>query len=266
MGANLATVNPYRSAFAEALGRLGWDFRPQSWRSRRALRRWRGRHAGDRCVILCNGPSLNQVDFDALGLCGVFTFGLNKIDLLFERTTFRPSCVVAVNRHVIDQNATFYRETQLPLFLDGGALKTIRSRSNVVFLHTTTGRGRQFARDCSISVPQGGTVTYVALQLAFHMGFAEVALVGCDHSYATPGPAHALVTSGEHDECHFDPRYFAGGAQWQLPDLLQSELSYRTALEVFSEAGRQLVNATAGGRLEVLPRRELGDFLGGART
>ena len=257
------TVNPFRSALREVVERLAWDARPESWRSRRILKGWRDRHAGGSCVIMCNGPSLLAVDFAALD--GVFAFGLNKINLLFDRSTFRPSCIVAVNRLVLEQNAEFYNSTELPLFLDADATDLVKPRPNVAFVHSTASRGRAFARDCSISVPRGGTVTYVALQLAFHMGFARVAIVGCDHDYAQSGKPHETVSSGATDPSHFDPRYFAGGMQWQLPDLLQSELNYRTALEAFEAAGRLVVNATAGGKLEIFPRMPLADFLAGVK-
>ena len=38
---------------------------------------------------------------------GVFTIGLNKINLLFEYSKFRPSCIVAVNKFVIDRIEIF---------------------------------------------------------------------------------------------------------------------------------------------------------------
>lgn len=258
---NRRTINPLRSAAGEIVRRLAWDARPESWRSRRVLRDWRDRHAGQSCVIVCNGPSLLATDMSAVG--SVFSFGLNKINLLFDRSSFRPSCIVAVNKLVLEQNAEFYRSTELPLFLDSAGLAWVAPRPNIAFLHSTRAQGRLFARDCSISIAQGATVTYVALQLAFHMGFRRVALVGCDHSYSQSGRPHAVVDSEARDTSHFDPRYFAGGVKWQLPDLLQSEISYRTALEVFEADNRVLVNATVGGKLEILPRMSLPDFLAG---
>jgi hypothetical protein len=223
------------------------------------LRSWRDRFRGERAVILCNGPSLLTVDFDALRQSGVFCFGLNKINLLFERTPFRPSCVVAVNPHVIEQNAGFFDETDLPLFLDSGAKGHVRPRANVAFLHSSA--FPKFSRDCSLSVWQGYTVTFVAMQLAFHMGFRQVALVGADHNFATPGPANQTVVSGEKDESHFDPRYFAGGMKWQLPDLFQSEVAYTMARDTYRAFGGRVVNCTEGGRLEVFDRMSMDAFL-----
>lgn len=255
-------LNPYRIGLGFMLRRLKWDLNPQSWRSRAVLRARKDSHAGQKAVILCNGPSLLKVDFDALQRSGVYCFGLNKINLLFDKTSFRPACVVAVNPLVLEQNQGFYNETDLPLFLDSHAASFVKGRPNVAFLHSNV--FPIFARDVSISLFQGYTVTFVAMQLAFHMGFREVALVGADHNFATKGPANKTVVSGEKDESHFDPNYFAGGVKWQLPDLFQSEVAYTMARDMYAAFGGRVVNATEGGKLEVFERAALTEFLSGS--
>lgn len=251
-------INPYRRAAGLILNRIRWDLTPESWRSRYKLRAWKDRFCGQKAVILCNGPSLLKSDLSLLN--DVFCFGLNKINLLFEASLFRPDCIVAVNPYVIEQNAGFYNETKIPLFLDsvGSRRRIVKNRENVAFLHSGP---RGFARDCSMSVNQGHTVTYVALQLAFHMGFRDVALIGADHNFATKGPANKLVFAEEKDESHFDPRYFSGGVPWQLPDLFQSEVAYTQARDVFSAFGGRVVNSTVGGNLEIFERLPLDKFL-----
>lgn len=250
-------LNPYRHAANIVLNRLKWDANPASWSSRARLRQWHNRHVGKKAVIVCNGPSLLKADFSLLG--GVFTFGLNKINMLFDKSDFRPSCVVSVNQLVLEQNAAFFSQTELPLFLDRAATSLVSYRKNVAFLDSAS--RLSFARDCSLAVYQGYTVTNVALQLAFHMGFQNVALIGCDHTFATKGRANKTVVSGDRDLSHFDPNYFAGGAKWQLPDLLQSEVSYSLARDVFAAHGRRLVNATDGGELEIFDRMSLQTFV-----
>jgi hypothetical protein len=166
-----------------------------------------------------------------------------------------------VNPFVIEQNVTFFNDTDLPLFLDSAALtkRWVRPRENVIYLHSSSEQG--FARDCSISIHQGRTVTYVALQLAFHMGFDSVALVGADHTFAAKGPANKTVEAGEQDESHFDPNYFAKGVKWQLPDLFESEVAYERARHVYAAHDRAVYNCTEGGALEIFERRTLGEFL-----
>ncbi|MBW4549820.1 MAG: DUF115 domain-containing protein [Aphanocapsa sp. GSE-SYN-MK-11-07L] len=251
------TINPYRYASFIVLNRLKWDLRLESWRSRRRLNAYRNKHKGEKAVILCNGPSLLKSDFSLLNK--VFTFGLNKINLLFSESDFRPSCIVAVNSYVIEQNSEFYNQTQIPLFIDQYGTKFIESRNNVSFLHSV--HQPAFAKNCSVSIHQGGTVTYVALQLAFHMGFSKVALIGCDHSFTSKGSANKVVQSSDQDLDHFDKNYFAGGDKWQLPDLPASEMSYILAREVYKSHDRLIVNSTFGGCLEIFQRMDLESFL-----
>lgn len=257
----MATLNPYRRAAWLILKRLEWDVNPQSWVSRKRIKALKNTHGNNKCVILCNGPSLLKVDFEKLQASNVFTFGLNKINLLFDKEDFRPSVIVAVNPFVIEQNREFYNKTTIPLYLDSVALsKGVKARSNVHYMHSSDFRG-QFASDCSISINLGYTVTFVAMQLAYHMGFNQVALVGCDHNFATKGPANKTVVSGETDPNHFDQKYFADGVEWQLPDLFQSEVAYYEAKKTFEEAGRSIVNCTEEGKLELFKRMDLDNFL-----
>jgi hypothetical protein len=250
-------INLYRHGLGLIWHRLKWDLRPESWTSRRALKRCRDLHLGRKAVVVCNGPSLLKADLALLR--DVFTLGLNKIHLLFDKRDFRPSCIVAVNPLVLEQTASFYNQTQIPLYLDATALRWVRPRRGVVYLHTC--HCPWLARDCSGSVHQGFTVTVVALQLAFHLGFRDVALIGCDHNFAVKGPPNKAVISGAKDESHFDPNYFAGGVPWHLPDLVNSEVHYNLAGEMFREAGGRIINCTTGGMLEIFPRMDLQEWL-----
>jgi len=254
-----ASVNPYLSAGGMILSRVRWDFDYRSWISRSRLKNLSGQYRGEKAVIVCNGPSVLKTDWSLLD--DVYTFGLNKINLLFDQVAFRPSCVVAVNPYVLEQNREFFNSTDIPLFLDSYALQAgIRFRKNGILLHRTG--IEKFARDCSVSVNWGGTVTYVAMQLAFHMGFSDVALIGCDHNFSATGPANGVARRQGEDLDHFHPGYFADGQLWQLPDLDLSEASYKRAATVYRAFGHRLVNATEGGKLEILPRLSLQEFVG----
>jgi hypothetical protein len=236
-----------------------WDLNPESWMSRKKLIELRNKYKDRKAVIICNGPSLLKSDLSCLSSNDIFTFGLNKINLLFDKSDFRPSSIVAVNSFVIEQNSSFYNTTNIPLFLNSSGLKLIKPRNNIVFLHSIG--GIYFAQDCSFTVCQGVTVTFVAMQLAFHLGFQEVALIGCDHNFTTKGFAHKIVSAEDRDPNHFDPNYFANGVNWNLPDLPTSEANYSLAYEVYASSGRKLLNATEGGALELLPRISLEQFV-----
>ena len=251
------TINPYRYGLIVIWKRLLWDLRLESWRSRKKLKACKNQFMGEKAVIICNGPSLLKSNLSLLS--NVFTFGLNKINLLFDKSNFRPSCIVSVNSFVIEQNTSFFNKTKIPLFLSSAGISHIRSRSNVTFLHASA--QNKFAKDCSLSIMEGHTVTFVAMQLAFHMGFADVALIGCDHNFSTKGPANMTVTSGTRDENHFDPNYFAGGVKWQLPDLVGSEMAYYMARNIYEAHDRRIINCTEGGKLDVFERQSLQSWL-----
>ena len=253
------TLNTYGHVLELLRNQLLWDLNPEAWRSRRRLRTLKDRHRGETAVIVCNGPSLLRSRLEILK--GTFTFGLNKINLIFDQNDFRPSCIVSVNPYVLEQNAAFFAKTGIPLFLDKAGLRFVGSGRNVTYLNSVN--IRRFPKSCTMGIYQGYTVTSVALQLAFHMGFARVALIGCDHRFKIQGVENQLVDARAEDRDHFSPNYFHGDMKWQLPDLRESEISYRTAYRAYTAHGRQLMNATVGGNLEILPRCSLEEFLDG---
>jgi hypothetical protein len=219
-------------------------------------------HSGKRAFIIGNGPSLKNTNLSKLK--GEVTFGLNRIYLMFPELGFQTTYLVSINDLVIEQCAEemlllntqrFFawhsRRFFVPFKPEKKALPT--------FLYTTyTGPG--FSREVSGRVWEGATVTNVALQIAFHMGFEQVILIGVDHNFTTKGPANTTVTSQGDDPNHFSPAYFGKGFRWQLPDLETSEIGYRFAKQAYETAGRKVVDATVEGKLTVFPKAEFGQL------
>jgi len=208
-------------------------------------------HRGQRCFILGNGPSLKHTKLSQLR--GEYTFGMNRIYLLFPELGFKTTYFLSVNDLVIEQCAQEIRDLPIPKFLSWRARSLLRPADDTIFLHTTYS-GPKFARDARQRLWEGATVTYVALQLAYHMGFERVILVGVDHNFSTKGKPNTAVLSQGDDKDHFDDRYFGKGFRWQLPDLETSERAYQMARQVFSQDGRQVLDATIGGKLKVFPK------------
>lgn len=146
------------------------------------------------------------------------------------------------------------------MYLNKTGVGHVKPRKDVSFLYTGGEKGL-FSKHCGGLINIGHTVTYVAMQLAFHMGFKEVGLIGCDHNFFTKGPANLAVKAEESDPNHFDPNYFSGGVTWQLPDLVMSEYHYQIAGKNFIRGDRSIINCTVGGKLEVFPRMDLADFI-----
>ncbi len=210
------------------------------------------KHWGERCFIIGNGPSLRKTDLSLLR--DEATFGLNRIYMLFDELAFSTTYYVAVNRLVIEQCAHEIKGLPCPKFISRQSCDLIEFTDTMIFLQSRQGHDPRFSTDIAEGVWEGATVTYVALQIAYYMGFAKVILVGVDHSYSTKGKPSSTVVSEGDDLNHFDPRYFGKGFRWQLPCLETSELAYRIAKHKYKSTNREIVDATVDGRLLIFPK------------
>jgi hypothetical protein len=221
------------------------------------IRRYKNIFAGERCFIIGNGPSLRKTNLSKLE--GEFTFGMNRIFLMFPELGFPTTFLVSVNDLVLEQSASNFQKLDIPRFVSYRALEWLQPEENLLFLYTTY-TGPKFSKNAAGRLWEGATVTYTCLQLAFYFGFSEVVLIGVDHSFATQGKPNMTITSQGDDENHFHPKYFGKGFRWQLPDLDTSEISYAMARKAFEDDGRKIIDATIGGKLTVFPKVKYEDL------
>jgi hypothetical protein len=232
---------------------LLYQLSPQGRASQSRLGELKDTHHGERCFIIGNGPSLRQTDLSKLR--DEFTFGLNRIYLLFPELGFTTTYLVTINWLVLEQCADEILALPPTKFLPWSFRNRLDQTrlSNSVFIQSDcTGPG--FTRDARKRIWSGATVTYTAMQLAHHLGFRKVILIGVDHSFSTPGKPHETITSQGDDPNHFSVNYFGKGFRWQLPDLESSERAYRLARQAYEADGREIVDATVGGKLTVFPK------------
>ena len=239
----------------DALARLpDWPeatFHPWRRDSRARLAKLHNIHAGKRCFIIGGGPSLKNTDLSKLR--GEYTIGLNRIFLAFPEMGFATNYLVSINDLVIEQSAEELQNLAMPRFFAWRARKWLHPADDLYFLHTSY-TGPKFARDIRGRLWEGATVTYVAMQLAFYLGFQTVILIGVDHNFTTQGKPNTTVTSQGDDPNHFHPGYFGKGFRWQLPDLETSERSYALARRTYEAAGRQVLDATVGGKCTIFEK------------
>jgi hypothetical protein len=227
------------------------------WRreSIRRLTALKDSHKGQRAFIIGNGPSLKNTDLSRLK--DQVTFGMNRIYLLFPELGFTTTYLCAVNDLVIEQTASDLALLGIPRFLSWRSHRFFPPKMPISSLPTflyTTYESPHFSTDVRGRVWESATVTNVVLQLAFHMGFGQVILIGVDHSYNAAGKPNTTVTSEGDDPNHFSPAYFGKGFRWQLPDLDTSEMGYTFAREVYRRASREVLDATVGGKLTIFPK------------
>ena len=259
-------------------------FHPWRRQSVRRLAALKNIHKGKRAFIIGNGPSLKQTDTSKLK--NEITFGMNRIYLAFPEWGFTTSYLCVTNDLVVEQFVADITALPIPKFIawrshrhfipqfsnsqtsrEVSSLQSPISNSLIsnslisnspqlslpTFIYTTY-TGPKFSTDVCGRVWEGATVTNLALQLAFHMGIEKAILIGVDHNFADKGEANKTIVSQGDDPNHFMPNYFGKGVKWQLPDLDTSEIGYALAREAYHRAGREVVDATVGGKLTIFPK------------
>lgn len=225
--------------------------------SRRSIRMFRNSKKGT-CVIVGNGPSLNKTNFDLVTQFD--SFGLNRIHLFFPKTSWRPTYLVAVNHLVLKQmnEEELLRDSTFVTY--SFKIKTFFKGKGVGMNHRQLKPVKPFHKDLSKGIEIGSTVTFVAMQLAFYMGYDTILLVGVDHSFIQKGRPNEKQTLEGPDMNHFTESYFKG-QEWQLADLENSEVHYRLAKEWALANNRNIYDCTVGGRLNVFQKGKLEDFV-----
>jgi hypothetical protein len=235
-----------------------WQIDPLHKESRERIKKLENIHQGQRCFIIGNGPSLNKMDLKPLK--NEFTFGLNRIYLLFPKIGFSTTYYVAVNKLVIQQCAEDIEKLNIPKFINWYSRKWIKFTDDMIMIKDPYDFSLGFSKDPSDIIWEGATVTYAAMQLAYYLGFKQVILIGVDHNFVTKGEPHKEIVSTGPDQNHFDSAYFGKGFRWQLPDLVTSEKAYKLAKKNFIEDNREIFDATVDGHLDIFPKVNFHDL------
>jgi hypothetical protein len=204
--------------------------------------------------IVCNGPSLNKMDLTLLR--GHDFFLLNRGTMLIDRIGEWPTYWAAVNPYVIrDYGNRCYGELgPKPIkFMPKYQWANRKGWENTIWIDNSATR-RHFFRDLFGPIREGHTITNIALQIAFHIGYYRVYLIGMDHRYQSDKGPNQLVTQEGPDRNHFDPNYFGPGTEWQMADLAMSEVSYGMAREAFEGIGCIIRDATVDGACTIFEK------------
>jgi hypothetical protein len=237
------------------------------------LARFKDIHAGERCVIIGNGPSLNELDLQLLR--NEFTIGVNGIFYAAQRMGFDPSYYVVEDTMVMRDNLEAIKAYPAGhKFFPSIYRNKVGEAPNTSFFMMNRGFYAEaspafciprFSTDAAQRIYSGQSVTIINLQLAYYMGFTEIVLIGMDFSYTVPDDAQVngtLIVSTGHDPNHFHPDYFGAGKVWKDPQLDRVLANYQLAKLMFEADGRRIVNATAGGKLDLFDRVSYEDLFG----
>jgi len=237
---------------------------------RARLGKLHGAYAGQRCFIMGNGPSLNQMDLNLFS--NEYVWGANRCYLLFDRIQWRPKFYVSVDKRVVPDNASEINalsrrmpETQFFFPVSFRYKRILKSASNVYWYDEVPYSEENlpysmFSTNAAEFIYVVRTVTVAMLQLAVYFGFSPIYLIGCDTSYKVPETVKyenedpQLLTSTEDDPNHFSPAYFGKNKKWHAPHVESMIFHYAQAKKICDEENIKVINATVGGNMEIFPR------------
>ena len=212
--------------------------------------------AESKLLIVGNGPSLRETDFDKYSEFKVLT--TNRAYMKWaDLGISTPYLHLSINDLVIEQFSEDLASLPCPTLLNFRAARRsgIKSSSILGLLLLGFFTGDRLAPSITKPFSSGGTVTFVALNLGLILGFKEIVLVGVDHSFASKGEPNKTIEQKGEDANHFFPNYFPQGMKWELPDLKRSEQSYRIVKNAADTRGITIRDETVNGKLQVFEKR-----------
>jgi hypothetical protein len=172
---------------------------PYRHQDKRRILELHGSAKTKKCIIVANGPSITPETLDRL--TGVSTFACNKINLIFDKTNWRPDYHFCDDPMVLVQNLDSLRDDFdclkfRPKYLgsDWGFLP--RSDDDAIYYNLMYPRWRKqisnpenfdindyFSNNMSEYLFGGGTVVYSMLQAALYFGYKDIGIIGMNMDF-----------------------------------------------------------------------------------
>lgn len=214
------------------------------------LSSYRNKHQGETCFLISNGPSIKHMDLSKLR--NRVTFGSNRIYLLFDQLGFETSYYLVADDHWGINSSREISSLMMPKFISMFARKYIEYDPSISFLRPEYDI-KNFITDIREGISIYYTVNYMAMQIAYYMGFKKVILIGADHSWDESGGSDPTK-----DINHFHEAYKPGPYKGNKKGM---EMVYQIAKAKFEADGREILDATVGGKLQVFRKIDFQDAL-----
>ncbi|MBO7463153.1 MAG: DUF115 domain-containing protein [Bacteroidales bacterium] len=233
-----------------------------------ALLALKNSHKGETAFIIGNGPSLRAEDLNILQEKGIYCFAMNRINLIFDKTLWRPSCYVAIDRQMLRDGDTALQsvlQENIPLYLLADVLYegVQNPSSNVLYFYNQPNSRyvpvHEFSSNIMEYVVDGFTVTYNAMQIAYYMGFSTVYLLGVDFNYSNVTNIDGTITKKTSNATYFDKQYDANSKNSGFMEGMLS--AYKTANEFCKKNNFKIINLTRGGKLDAFERHNFDSII-----
>ena len=215
------------------------------------MRNVKNLHKGDTCVLVVCGPSLFDVPMEFLK--NNITVGVNRCYLKGLHPNAMPQ----------PDNIKFWPDYYVAHELLARCyiheVKWLHCRENFLYHRLVTEIGGSiplrytgvpagfYGEDPTKSIYHGRTVTNIALQLIYYMGFETVLIVGLDHT----GDVHFHPTYERHRPLGF------GILEWAEKHIKIVETAYQMCRDAYEADGRRIINLTPGSKCDVFEKQDL---------
>ena len=207
-------------------------------------------------LVVGNGPSLNQTPLSKIHMVSI---GMNKINLIYDKTDWRPDIIACVNGLVLSQNKDFFNKTETILILPVRAWYLgVKKRKNIIFVNLSN--DEKLNDDISKEISAGCTVTFYAMQIATHLKAKSINIVGVDHNFSFKGKEHDIQKMDTPDPNHFSPDYFKDQF-WALPNLDHSERLYNLVKDYCDNHKIPVTDYTVEGKLQVFKKGSIENLM-----
>ena len=237
------------------------------------LKTWRDLHKNERCFVVGNGPSLNEMDLTLLK--NEIVLGSNNIfkNTNLPRLEYLDSCDDATLEMMGDEFIDFEGPKKLVGIQHA---KSLSSQKDITFFHFFNHLGTEnikdengiyltellprFSNNFADGIFNLGNATHILIQLAYFLGFERIYLVGVDHNYGMLPklfqPGHIEVTEKNYhlvQECHYIKDYYKIGDKIGVPDVAFETAGYETINNAVGTRTK-IFNAGLSSRLEVFEK------------
>jgi hypothetical protein len=231
---------------------------------RAAMAKLRNTNLGQTLFLVGSGPSLKQMDLAPLR---------DGIAFMTVNNGFRLFAGQRIPMHAVSDNACyekfgdeiehadigqrFYRSRfrALPAFARNG------HPASTVFVPYRKGGvlKRGFQPRAEKGLGNDASVLIFAAQLAYHLGFSTVNVLGCDLDYSTPNAYAYAMTDA--DRAHEE----SAEVQSRRGAMVNANAEFAEVRRHFEADGRKLINCGVGGKLDALPRMSFEQAIAAAR-
>lgn len=231
------------------------------YRPNKKYKALKNKHEGERCFIVCTGPSLTLEDVNKLK--NEYTFSMNNIFKCYDKTDWRPTYYGVSDYRVYNRlkkqiNDPNTLKESVFLYSTFEVMYHGRKNPQAVPVYCSNRRNAiSLMKDLSYKhvgmskkldryVNNGCTVAFILIQIAIYMGFKEIYMLGADCTYQ--GKAHSdLAPNSEKQKVGKN-------------DGLKIIDIYSSLIKDIPEDVK-IFNATRGGMLELFPRVDLDEIL-----